>query len=304
MSTRIAIALTISAFLSLAGCASPDTVVFVTKTSIGIDFDSKPATASIAYDRIEGYIGPRYDNGEIPPVVASIKSDGNIFNPKIHQIYATGEAAEIAVSADQAKSFTEATKSKNKLKGNKKLMFFGTTTTTGMKVGFTTSLPDSIVFGFKRKEYSFIPLGIGEEIITRDGVTVAEKFDIYPAVIASIDTAAASQTNAPELTNVQFFATGFAALELAAKPEIGQAFAEQATRALSIEVPYGADETTARIRSWLNEDQGATPPSPTHGNMLNEWLKSHGAPKINRYILMIGEYRELRLKAIEELSIP
>ena len=44
--------LTAGITLALAGCASSDHVLFVTKTSIGIDFDSKPATASRAYDRI------------------------------------------------------------------------------------------------------------------------------------------------------------------------------------------------------------------------------------------------------------
>jgi hypothetical protein len=36
---------------------------------------------------------------KFPPVLASIKSDLSIFNPKIRQVYATGDAAVIAVSA-------------------------------------------------------------------------------------------------------------------------------------------------------------------------------------------------------------
>jgi hypothetical protein len=88
--------LTTGVLLAMAGCASTDHVLFVTKTSIGIDFDAKPATASIAYDRIEGYVAPRYANGEIPPVVASVKSDGAIFKPAMRQVYATGDAAVIA----------------------------------------------------------------------------------------------------------------------------------------------------------------------------------------------------------------
>ena len=48
------------ALLLLTGCASRlDTVVFVTKTSLGVDVEQTPPTASIAYDRVEGYFGPR-----------------------------------------------------------------------------------------------------------------------------------------------------------------------------------------------------------------------------------------------------
>ena len=200
--------------LALAGCASTDHVLFVTKTSIGIDFDMKPATASIAYDRIEGYVAPRYPNGEIPPVVASVKSDGAIFNPTIRQVYATGDAAVIAAGGKLP--------GRNRtMKGTQReMMFFGTTTTTGIKVGFTTALPDSFIFGFKRKEYSYIPLGT---IGTGDNAR-----DVYPSVLASIDTAANVAADGTKentsLTNSQFFATGQAARLLAASPAISGAF--------------------------------------------------------------------------------
>jgi len=78
---------------ALAGCNDPNTVLFVTNSSLGINFDSKPATASIAYDRVEGFIGPRFENGGAPPAVASMQTDGNIFNPTVRQTYATGAAA-------------------------------------------------------------------------------------------------------------------------------------------------------------------------------------------------------------------
>lgn len=148
MRRAIAAAPTAALLLALAGCASSDHVLFVTKTSVGIDFDSKPGTASLGYERIEGYVAPRYDNGEIAPVVASVKSDGGIFDPRIRQIYATGDAAVVVAGGEDPTD-------KRPLKGERKLMFFGTTATTGMKIGFTTGLPASVVFGFKRKEFSY-----------------------------------------------------------------------------------------------------------------------------------------------------
>ena len=213
MRQTLTVTLSVGALLGLSACASSDHVLFVTKTSIGIDFDSKPANASLAYDRVEGYVAPRYANGEIPPVVASVKSDGKIFNPKVQQVYATGDAAVIATGGKVAARNLP-------LKGARELMFFGTTTTTGIKVGFTTGLPDSFVFGFKRKEFSYIPLAT---------VDVNDKArDVYPSVLASIDTAAnvstGGTTGDTSLTNSQFFATGRAARLLANNPQIKDRF--------------------------------------------------------------------------------
>jgi len=204
------------AAVTAGGCASTDSALFVTKTSIGIELDAKPANVNIAYDRIEGYLGPRYDNGAIPPVVASINSDGAVFNPKVRQIYATGDAALNVVTektaADDARP----------LSGGKKLMFFGTTTTTGFKVGFTSNVPDSVLFGFKRKEFSFIPLG------THEGV------DVYPAVLAAIDTTAGTSTvQETGLVTRQFFATGSAAEVLGTKDYIRQDFRNEAQNAFA-----------------------------------------------------------------------
>ena len=108
----------VSVASALSGCATVDDVLFVTKTSVGFELDSKPATANISYDRIEGYIGPRYDNGAMPPVVASIQTDGGILNPQVKQVYATGAAATNLVvgSGQPAKAPTD-------LSGSKKLVF-------------------------------------------------------------------------------------------------------------------------------------------------------------------------------------
>ena len=117
--------------LVLTACASgPNTVVFVTKTSLGVDVEQTPPTASIAYDRVEGYFGPRYDTGAVPPVVASFTTNGQLLNRDVQQVYATGDAARLLanpaaqVLADPA------------LTGSVKPMFFGTSTTLGVKIGY------------------------------------------------------------------------------------------------------------------------------------------------------------------------
>lgn len=133
------------------GCAYRDSVLFVTKTSLGIDVDSKPPSASIAYDRVEGFLGPRYDNGGVPPVVGRLQTDGAVFNPRVRQLYATGSAAALVADQNASAGPTE-------LKGKKMFMFFGTTTSTGLKVTFMGQYPDSFHIGYRRKEFSFIPL--------------------------------------------------------------------------------------------------------------------------------------------------
>ncbi len=191
------------AFL-VSGCLQHDKAIFVTSTSLALlEGDTKPAGASIAYKRVEGYLGPNNADGTAPPVIAAIQSDGKIFNPKIRQLYATGEAATAAASGTDCDS-TNVSDS-----GKRQYMFFGTSTTTGISVGTTSSMPDSFVFGFKRKELSVIPL--------------VEKPDakgyVYPSVLASIDTTGqlVDQTKAGslEFKNNQIFATGDAACVMA-----------------------------------------------------------------------------------------
>jgi len=68
------------------GCATgADRAVFVTKTSVSIlDIDSTPPGLSIAYDRVEGFIGPAYQSGGAPPVVGIMKSDGKLVSTFVY----------------------------------------------------------------------------------------------------------------------------------------------------------------------------------------------------------------------------
>lgn len=213
--SRIAILIFFS--MALSGCsAGKDNVLFVTTTSLGVDFDSKPPAASIGYDRVEGYLGPRYANGAVPPVVARIQSDGSILNVQVRQLYATGAAATI-VADPQAQAGPK------ELRGEKEVMFFGTTATTGLKVGFTANVPDSFHFGFKRKEFSLIPLG-------KDG----DK-EVYPSVLAALDTTARAGANQTAgLQGGQFFATGAAAGSYAKDPAIQAMFKKAAEDAFQV----------------------------------------------------------------------
>ena len=218
------LALGFSLAAGFSGCADKNTALFVTNTSLGIDFDSEPPMGSIGYDRTEGYIGPRYDNGVVPPVVAALESDNSFLRGNIRQVYATGRAASLVArqADDQALVPVD-----QPLPGTGKLMFFGTTTTIGLKVGFSTAgLPSSFVFGYKRKEASVLPLGT-----VKDG---DETLHYYPSVIASIDTTGAANPapNESGLKIMQFFGTGEAAEFLALNKKVQAAFKDRAESAL------------------------------------------------------------------------
>ena len=137
----------------LAGCAK-DRVLFVTKTSLSIlEADTTPAGISVAYDRVEGYLGPSSESGEAPPVLGYFGSDGSLFTPKVKQVYATGNAARVLTNVKQKCT-------PKKVDNADRVMFFGTSTTSGLKIGFTPDapLPDSFIFGWRRKEFSMVPL--------------------------------------------------------------------------------------------------------------------------------------------------
>jgi hypothetical protein len=154
----------------------------------------------------------------MPPVVAFIETNAAVINPTTEQVYATGAAA-VNILLDEGQPVKEPP---TDLSGDKKLMFFGTTTTGGLKVGFTAQFPDSFLFGFRRKEYSLIPLGTKPvDDKDRDGDGKPDIIDIYPSVLAylKIDAKASSQEETAFFAK-QFFATGEAAALLAQEPEV------------------------------------------------------------------------------------
>lgn len=206
--------------LLLTACASgPNTVVFVTKTSLGVDVEQTPPTASIAYDRVEGYFGPRYDSGAVPPVVASFTTNGQLLGRDVKQVYATGDAARLLANPSAPIAADPA------LTGDVKPMFFGTSTTLGVKIGYEAGGSTStFTLGYKRKELSVIPVTQG----------------IFPSVLATLQTDInAATANTTSFGAGQLFATGSAATDLARRKEVRDVFMQQADAAFSA---YRADE--------------------------------------------------------------
>jgi hypothetical protein len=233
----------LSVALLVSGCSGPDGALFLTTTKIAIDGDTSEQAVSIGYDRFEGFIAPAYETGAVPPVLAKIDANLSLLEPRVKQFYATGNAAVLVTCGDTtavkatASTVTKATNPQavetikcpetlERLRtGDRRTMVFGTGTVGGLKVSWISNSPDSITFGYKRREFSWLPI-IPEKkatpgqtspsaaTVTTPPLTVAEEG--YGSVLAAFDLD--NQTTTPQNTVLgikQFFATGAAAEGLA-----------------------------------------------------------------------------------------
>lgn len=185
----------------LTGCGT-DRLLFVTKSTVGIDIDSRPPTSEIAINRKEGVIERVFEGGQTPPVVASFKADANpiarFFGFGIGSTFATGDAAEALsalFSTTDAEFNTEANavagcgdsctlsqKRKHLLAtvfgshltltkhpdgdylkpGKNDYLVFATDTLLGLKIDWAGTVPAGVKVGFNRKEVAWTPLALCE----------------------------------------------------------------------------------------------------------------------------------------------
>lgn len=198
----------------LGACASADNAVFVTKTSLGLDVDSTPPAANVGYDRVEGYLGPRYETGTVPSVAGMFESNGGLLDRKVRQTYATGSAAHIVTSASNSTPrFSTET-----FAGKRETMFFGTSTNLGINLAFGTQGISAFNFGFKRKEVSTIPVATTVSSVVTDSGGTRTVTHTFTPVFAHFDNV----TDTPGLADAssevqvrQLFATGRAAEQMA-----------------------------------------------------------------------------------------
>ena len=214
--------------LTLGACASPrQNAIFVTKTSLSVfDAESAPVGVSFAYDRVEGYAGPRFEDGSVFPVVGYLETDNSHFLRDVRQTYATGKAAALITKADDGKAGSVLSDSKADQPAGEKTdkaaatqerppaLFFATSTMVGLKIAFQPGNYglDSFTFGYKRKEASVIPVEKGHS------TSVFASIDTSGGVVDPLGTKAAgdSTTNPARFKLTQFFATGIAAEQIAA----------------------------------------------------------------------------------------
>lgn len=275
--------------LLLVGCASKNAVTFVTSTDVGIDADFTTQNVTVGYSRVEGVHGPVYESGAVPPVFAKIQSDAKVINPKISQFYVTGAAAEIAAGDNISNH------AKRELKGTRNTMYFGTTSGVGLKARFTSGAPTSLTLGYKRQEYSHIP------IIEREN-----EEDAYGSVIARIEVG----TNNSKFVDTglavgQLIATGRPAELLAPiarsivevetaiagrSPEVQRLMDNGATEEQATQIAKGTaaeksltstqtDQAMECIKSWQSTGQTPSGFSNRHTSILNQLKGNEAALK-------------------------
>lgn len=220
--------------LSATGCGlGKENILFVTKTSLGVDIDSKPPTLDISYTRREGTLSPEYPSGVLPQMASFATEVGVPVNLAVGQSIATGHAATLLAKYIGTPLDPELTSTSipiaeitspdaSRIEGeieNGKRFFFGTDTAFGLRVTFgleTGGYPDSLSFGYKRKEMAFVPI---TEKSIKEGNVVRKTVGI-PPLLATAGFDLQGKSGGGEVQYVQFFATGHSASYLAAKKAI------------------------------------------------------------------------------------
>jgi hypothetical protein len=149
-------------------------MLFMTKTNVGLDIDTKPPTAELSIARREGVIAPSFEEGKALPVLASFRYEGGWLDPNISATFAGGKAAVILAqpsgsSGHQLKSKVclshplkdSAIGLKSEEGDDARPFFFATDTTFGLKVawsGTTEAVPDTLRLGYNRKEFAYAPV--------------------------------------------------------------------------------------------------------------------------------------------------
>lgn len=90
----------------LAGCGiGYNRTLFITKTNVGFEASAEPPTFELDISRLEGTVGPQFENGKKLPVMASFKfSNRGAFSPAIGSTFATGDAATTMAALYGAKT--------------------------------------------------------------------------------------------------------------------------------------------------------------------------------------------------------
>ncbi|MEM7673618.1 MAG: hypothetical protein AAF212_09780 [Verrucomicrobiota bacterium] len=207
------LSLLLSAIISMTGCTSYATFATRTTQAVAkIDTDPNQPKITIGKDRFEGFFGPAFDTGAAPSSFAFMDSNASITNPEVSQLYATGNAAKILLGKPVNISDTEMT-------GNRKPMFFGVRSTSGLSLGLSpgNSAPE-FVFGYDREEVSIIPI---QKPSSDDG---DEDSAIYPSVIGVIrlQTQTDDSDNKIGIRSQTVFATGQAAEHYASTTDVSQ----------------------------------------------------------------------------------
>ena len=322
-----------------AGCAiGYNSVLFTTKSNVGIDVDAKPPTAEVSVARREGVITPTFEKGQTPPVMASfrIESKGLIgMFTDVSSTFAGGDAAATmsklyddeyskTVTAEDSTLCLTQEPSPKVLgqeisfpeQGNVEPFVFGTDTSLGLKLawsGLTAQFPDTIKFGYNRKEFAFAPVFGSQGVCGSSGGQYSVK---VPSFMATVDSYAKAKS--PQDSGIgwlQYFATGTAANNLALRKDVRKAMLERLDPETAKQLKKFEDYTqnqTAQINSIKNiqaaYDKAAGPDRGTiRDNAVNLGLAPSGTTDAEFKAKLFANFKPQdpeitkKLKMLEEL---
>ena len=267
------------AALGLGGCNRASDTVFFTVTNAGLNFETTPPTVEVAISRREGVIQPEFEGGLHLPVVATMINRLGIGGGSVGATFIGGAAAEIAASEKKVEDESDL-KSRNlgvicvseiptqflspnpmPGAGETRPFIFGTSTTFGLTVGWsgmTASAPDSLRFGYNRKELAIASAFMAEgcpQDIKQFFPANAKKSISMPSFIATIDGGFGSTLATNTRLDVnQTFATGAAARLIANDPGVRTAVRNGIAAATALSTANTARQAATAREAAANAD--------------------------------------------------
>jgi hypothetical protein len=313
---------TIPAFALLQGCAvGYNSTLFMTKSNIGLDAETKPPTLEFSIARREGVIAPGFEGGQTPPIMASFRTDSNPFSRfffGVKSTFAGGDAAValskppesqdanydsvICLSHDLNKKTFMGFDISVKEKGDVEPFIFGTDTTFGLKIawsGTSGEVPDTVRLGFNRKEFALAPVfGTDAVDCTIPGTKQKGKYGVWmPSFLTVLDNEV--QTGTPAQTGIkwlQYFATGKSATTLASRNEVRSVMMERMDPVTYAKGTYDDEPNVACLEKWLSAETNR--PKDLQG-----WWTEKRLPGFAVLLVKSKEFREERAAFIKEKNI-
>lgn len=320
---KIAYILAIST--TLEGCAvGYNTTLFMTKSNIGIDVDTKPPTAEVSIARREGVFAPSFEGGLTPSVYARFGTTSNTtliesisrFFWGISSVFAGGNAAfyasipvndgngGISISPNKLCLSHKPTGHPSFLgiplspeislsePGEIRPFTFGTDTSLGLKVawsGITGTIPDTLRLGFNRKEIAVAPI-FGRDMPAAPGNCVyqVDMPSFFAAIKISGDV---GFFGLPKNEYNQVFATGDAAENIAKATDTRAGIQKLTTRG------YVTDTNSKCIQAWLNQNP------KTNAPIIQNWWKNQGHNSFPNDLINGEEYSTERAAIIADQKI-
>ncbi len=328
--TRIRLGLAIlQCTLFIGGCAvGYNSALFVTKSNVGIDMDTKPPTAEISIARREGVLAPGFEGGRTPPVIASYGSTSGPFSRflfGVQSTFAGGDAAmalsekpgAAAIEYGSALCLSEKPERKKFLwwdvsvpeKGQVRPFSFVTDTTLGLKIawsGMTGQLPDSLQLGFRRKEFAWAPVNGTDQVSCKlPGTQTDGKYAVWmPAFVAMLDNNAT--LGAPSETRVkwqQCFATGDSAMKLANRDEFRQVVLARIAPEVYAGTYDNTDPDVTCINKWLDANGDASERKSRAEDLQTWWKDEKKLGGFGTLLIKTKEYKIQRAAFIKEKNV-